>query len=178
LEDSACEIYGLLGVVLLLDECGADCVRRCRYVHHEGKVEIWFGENWGVVSSCFKVLKFCSQVSSQTNLANFFSSLIIGLVLSANLGRKREMAVNLATSRCTSLTFVGLLISIIAWHFSGFASIPRCVSMKQRNLPLSTPKVHFSRLSLMLYVRRALKTSAKSAECCLGLGDFTMISST
>jgi len=88
------------------------------------------------------------------------------------------MAVNLPTSRCTSLTFVGLLMSIIAWHFSGFPSIPRFVSMKLRNLPPSTPKVHFSRLSLMLYVRRALKTSAKSAECYLGLGDFTMISST
>jgi len=109
----------------------------------------------GVVSYCFKVLKFCSQVSSQTNLADFFSSLIIGLVLSANLGRKREMVVNLPTSRCTSLTFVGLLMSIIAWHFSGFVSIPRCVSMKPRNLPPSTPKVHFSGLSLMLYVRRA-----------------------
>jgi len=131
-----------------------------------------------VVSSCFKVLKFCSQVSSQTNLADFFSSLIIGLVLSANLGRKREIAVNLPTRRCTSLTFVGLLMLIIAWHFSGLASIPRCVSMNPRNLPPSTPKVHFSGLSLMLYARRALKTSARYAECCLGLGDFTMISST
>jgi len=46
----------------------------------------------GVVSSCFKVLKFCSQVSSQTNLADFFSSLIIGLVLSANLGRELATA--------------------------------------------------------------------------------------
>jgi len=32
----------------------------------------------GVVSSCFKVVKLCSQVSSQTNRADFFSNLIIG----------------------------------------------------------------------------------------------------
>ena len=53
----------------------------------------------GVVRSCFKVLKFCSQVSSQVNLVDFFRSWIIGLVLSANFGRKREMAVSLPTSR-------------------------------------------------------------------------------
>jgi len=67
----------------------------------------------GVVRSCFKVLKFCSQVSSQVNFVDFFRSWIIGLVLSASFGRKREMAVSLPTSRCTSLTFLGLLMSMI-----------------------------------------------------------------
>jgi len=132
----------------------------------------------GGVSSCFKALKFCSQVSSQANLVDFFRSLIIGLVLYANFGRKREMAISLPTSRCTSLMFAGLLISMMAWHFSGLAWIPRCVSIKPRNIPLSTPNVHFSGLSLMLYVRKALKTSARSAECCLTFGDLTMMLST
>jgi len=87
-----------------------------------------------VVSSRFKLLKFCSQVPSQANLADFFSSLIIGLVLYANFGRKLEMAVSLPTSRCTSLTFMGLLMSIIAWHFSRLASIPRCLLLSSRFL--------------------------------------------
>jgi len=143
-----------------------------------GRLRSGLARTGGVVSSCFKVLKFCSQVSSQTNLVDFFRSLIIGLVLSANLGRKREMAVSLPTSRYTSLMFVGLLISIIVWHFSGLASIPRCVSMKPRNFPSSTLNVHFSGLSLMLYVCSALKTSARSAECCLAFGDLMMMSST
>ena len=47
LEDSAGEIYGLLGVVFLLDEGGAECARRCCYVYDEGKAEVWFSENWG-----------------------------------------------------------------------------------------------------------------------------------
>jgi len=132
----------------------------------------------GVVRSCFKVLKFCSQVSSQANLVDFFRSWIIALVLSANFKRKHEMAVSLPTSRCTSLIFAGLLISMMVWHFSGLASIPHCVSMKPRNFPPSTPNVHFSGSSLMLYVRKALKTSVRSAECCLSFGDLTMMSST
>jgi len=131
-----------------------------------------------VVSSCFKVLKFCSQVSSQANLVDFFRSWIISLVLPANFGRKHEMAVSLPTSRCTFLMFTGLLISIMVWHFSGLASIPHCMSIKPRNFPPSTPNVHFSGLSLMLYVRKASKTSARSAECCLAFGRLTMMSST
>jgi len=67
----------------------------------------------GVVRSCFKVLKFCSQVSSQVNFVDFFRSWIIGLVLSANFGRKREMAISLPTRRCTSLIFAGLLMSMM-----------------------------------------------------------------
>ena len=66
----------------------------------------------------------------------------------------------------------------MARHFSGLALIPRCVSMKPRNLPPSTPKVHFSGLSLMLNMRRASKAYARSTECCFGLGDLTIMSST
>jgi len=80
-----------------------------------GRLRSGFVRTRGVVSSCFKLSKFCSQVSSQTNLVDFFRSLIIGLVLYASFGRKREMAVSLPTNRCTSFTFVGLLISIMAW---------------------------------------------------------------
>jgi len=49
----------------------------------------------------------------------------MGWVCSANLGRKREIAVRQPMRRWTSLMVVGLRISIIALHFSGLVSIPR-----------------------------------------------------
>jgi len=65
------------------------------------------------------------------------------------------MAVKQPIRRCTSMILLGLCISMIAVHFSGFASMPPCVSMKPRNLPRSMSKTHFSRLSLRLYCRNA-----------------------
>jgi len=44
----------------------------------------------------------------------------MGLVLSANLGKNLNIAVNHPISRCISLMFVGLLISIMALHFQGW----------------------------------------------------------
>jgi len=58
----------------------------------------------------------------------------MGPVLSANFGRNLDMAVRQPIKRCTSFTFFGLRISIMALHFSGFASIPR-VSMKPKKFP-------------------------------------------
>jgi len=60
---------------------------------------------------------------------------MIGWVCLANLGRKRDMAVRRPMRHCTFLTLLGLHISMMALHFSGLASMPRCVSMKPRNLP-------------------------------------------
>jgi len=56
------------------------------------------------------------------------------------------MAVRRPMRRCTSLTLVGLRISMIALHFSGLASIPGWVSMNLRNLPRSMPNTHLSGL--------------------------------
>jgi len=72
------------------------------------------------------------------------------------------MAVSQPMRRCTSLTLLGLCISIIALHFSGLALMPRCISMKPRNLPRSTPKMHFSVLRQRLYFCNAEKTVDKS----------------
>ncbi|MCI61613.1 hypothetical protein A2U01_0082870, partial [Trifolium medium] len=35
-------------------------------------------------------------------------------------------------------------MSMMAWHFSGFASIPLRVSKNPRNLPACTPKEHLA----------------------------------
>ena len=68
---------------------------------------------------------------------------MVGRVLSANLGRNLDMAARGPIKRCTSFTFVGLRISIMTLHFSRFALIPCCFSMKPKNFSLSTPNTHF-----------------------------------
>jgi len=103
---------------------------------------------------------------------------MMGWVCSANLGRKWEMAVKRPMRHCTSLIMLGLRISIMALHFLGFASMSRYVSMKPRNFPRSTPKMHFSGLSLRLYYRNAENTMDKSCACWWWLGDLTTMSST
>ena len=111
-------------------------------------------------------------------MADFFSSFTMGLVLSASFGRKRAMVVNLPTNLCTSLTLLGLRMSMIVWHFSRLALMPRLVNMNPRNLPPSTLKVHFFGLRRKLYFGMALKTLVRSRACWVGLGDLTTMSST
>ena len=72
----------------------------------------------------FSFWKICSQSSVHMNLVDFLSSRMMGWVCSANLGRKREMAVRRPMRRWTSLTLVGLRISMMALHFLGLASMP------------------------------------------------------
>jgi len=86
----------------------------------------------------------------------------MGWVCSASLGRKREMAVRRPMRRCTSLTLVGLRISMIAFDFSGLASMSRWVSMNPRSLPWLTLKTHLSGLRQRLYCLNAEKTVDRS----------------
>jgi len=51
---------------------------------------------------------------------------MMGWVCSASLGRNLEVAVKRPMKRCTSLILLRLCISMIALHFSRFASMPRC----------------------------------------------------
>jgi len=102
----------------------------------------------------------------------------MGWVLSTNLGKNIDMVVRRPTKHCTSFTFARLRISIMALHFSGFAMIPHCMSMKPKNFLLLTPKMHFSGLSLRLFFRSVVNTSTKSFECCRWLRDLTTMSST
>jgi len=75
------------------------------------------------------------------------------------------MAVRQPISRWTSLTVVGLRISMMALHFSELTSMPRWVNMKPRNLPRSTPNTHLSGFRRRLYWRRAENTASKSLAC-------------
>jgi len=132
----------------------------------------------GEVRVVFSFWKICSQSSVQVNQVDFFRSWIIGWVCSASLGRKREMAVRRPMRRWTSLMVVGLRISIMALHFSGFASMPRWVNIKPRNLPRSTTNTHLFRLRRRFYWRSTKKTAERSSTCWWWLGDLTTMSST
>lgn len=75
----------------------------------------------------------------------------MGLVLSTILGENLDREAIMSASLWASFTFRGLLISKMAWHFSGLTCIPRWVSMKPKKFPPSTLKTHFSGFNLMLY---------------------------
>jgi len=136
---------------------------------------------WRIGGDVGVVLRFwknVSQSSFQENFVDFLRSWIMGQVCTTNFGRNLDIAVRRPIMRWTYLTLVGLHISMIALHFSGLASMLRCVSMKPRNLPLSMPKMNFSGLSLRLCYRSVENTADKSCACCRWLGDLTTMSST
>ena len=56
-------------------------------------------------------------------------------------------------------------MAMIVAHLSGFASIPRSMSMNPKNFPASTPKMHFSGFSLRRYLAIVANNSFKSAVC-------------
>jgi len=103
-----------------------------------------------------------SHRSSHLFTVCFFVILRISLILYVNLGKKRASDIKWPTNRWISLRFLGLLISAMAVHLSGLASIPRAVSIKPRNFPIGTPNTHFSGLRRILYLRTWWKTSLRS----------------
>ena len=121
--------------------------------------------------------KTCSHLSFQEKFTDFLSSWMMGWVCSASFGTNMEMAVKRPIRCWISLILLGLHISMIIVHFSGFTSMSRCVRMKPKNLPRLTPKIHFSGLSLRLYCHKAENIMDKSYACCWWLGDLTTMSS-
>ena len=79
---------------------------------------------------------------------------------------------------CTSLTEIGLLIAIIAAHFSGFTYIPRSVSRNPMNLPASTLNTQFFGFSFNLYLVIVVNSSSRSVTCCSLCWEVTTMSST
>ena len=85
---------------------------------------------WRIGGDFKVVLRFWKtflQSSFQENFVDFFRNWIMGWVYSASFGRNLDMTVRRPIRHCTSLTLVGLRISMIALHFSGLASMPRFV---------------------------------------------------
>ena len=73
------------------------------------------------------------------------------------------------TSFWTFFKSVGMANCDRARILAGFASIPLPDTMKPKSFPAGTPKMHFSGLSLMSYVRRlsnvSLKSSTRDSTC-------------
>ena len=93
---------------------------------------------------CFKSSKDFTCSSPHSMLPQPFSSLKNGRHFSADLEMNRLSEANLPVNFCTPFFVVGGFIYLIASIFSGFASIPLSVIMQPNNLPLRTPKTHFS----------------------------------
>ena len=53
----------------------------------------------------------------------------------------------------------------IAWILSGFVSIPLCETIKPRNFPDDTPKVHLLGFNLILYCLSVSNVSCRSSRC-------------
>ncbi|XP_068476539.1 CASP-like protein 4A1 [Phaseolus vulgaris] len=94
------------------------------------------------------------------------SALEIRMPLSSLADTNLDKAVMRPINYCTSLTEIGLLMNIIAAHFSGFTCIPGSVSRNPKNFPASTPNTHFSRFSFNLYLAIVVHSSSRSATYC------------
>ncbi|MED6135142.1 hypothetical protein PIB30_043409 [Stylosanthes scabra] len=67
-----------------------------------------------------------------------------GAAFMADVAKNLKRAASLPVRACTSFKDVGCFMEMMAWHFSGLASIPLLVSMNPRNFPASTAKAHFA----------------------------------
>lgn len=77
-----------------------------------------------------------------------------------------SIATRPSISLCTSFIFRSGFMSILALIFSVLASIIFFGHIKPKNLPKSTQKAHFIRLSFILYCQSTTKASSGLAICC------------
>ena len=63
----------------------------------------------------------------------------------------------------TSLIVAGASMAMMAFIFSGLASIPRLLTMNPSSFPEGMPKTHLVGLSFLRNFRRLLKVSSRSA---------------
>src|SRR6185312_4902636 len=96
---------------------------------------------------CLRSSKAFACSSPHSKLPEPFSALKNGRHFSADFDMNRLSEANLLVNFCTPFLVVGGFIRLMASIFSGFASIPLSVIMHPNNLPLQTPKTHFSGFS-------------------------------
>lgn len=106
-------------IINFLDQGFTNGIGGSNNVNQQGLVISSLQKIGGDVNICFSCSNFSWHVSFQTNFVDFFNNLIMGLVLSANLGKNRDIFVNHPIRHYTSFTFLWLLISIIDWQFYG-----------------------------------------------------------
>ena len=125
----------------------------------------------------FELCKRCVSFRSPLNLSNFFISRQRGNAFSPRREMNRLKAAKQPVSFWTSCTRTGRFIQRIAPTFSGFASIPHSETRKLSDLPPRTPNVHFDGLSLISYLLRLAKVSARSVSRSEPLRDLTTMAS-
>ena len=112
------------------------------------------------------VIKYCFRLSKAIVYSFVHSNFFL-----RSLGNGKHLSVDRETNllkvavhplRCwTSFTFVGGDISIVAFIFSGFTSMPFCDTIKPRNFPNGTVKMHFDGFNFMFYFQRVSKVSSR-----------------
>ena len=102
-----------------------------------------------------------SHYDVHLKLFSFLNNAKKGSTFQADATKNLEKEAILPINHWTSLTKVELFISKIAWHLSGFASIPLYMSIKPKNFPASIAKTHFCGFNLNLCLRRQLKTVSR-----------------
>jgi hypothetical protein len=78
-------------------------------------------------------------------------------------------------SFCTSLMHVGAFMLVMVEIFSGLASMPRWLMIKQSSLSDGTPKTHLFGLSFQRYSRKDAKVSSRLA---MSMSEFLVLTTT
>ena len=108
--------------------------------------------SWNAASHLLVHVKACLRVLKK------------GRHLSVTLETKWLRAATLLVSFCTSLTFLGEVMSSMAFTFFGLASIPCYNTIKPRNFPEETPNKHFVGFNLIRYHLKVLKVSSRLSK--------------
>ena len=116
----------------------------------------------GVIKYCFRLSKAIVHSFVHSNF--FLRSLKNGKHLFVDRETNLLRVAICPLKHWTSFTFVGGDISIIALILFGFALIPLYDTIKPRNFPDSTTKMHLDRFGFMLYFRRVSKVSSRSVK--------------
>jgi hypothetical protein len=146
------------------DEDCTDHIGGGRDVEEELFLRDWWSHDGCVVKDSLRASNVFWASSSHTNLSAFFNSFKKGKLFSSSFLMKRPRAAIIHVSFMTSFLLDGLAILRIASTFVGFASMPRCPTIKPRSNPEGTPNTHLVGLSFHWNSRRLAKVPLRSDE--------------
>lgn len=103
---------------------------------------LWWVRICGNVRNNLILEKASSHSLVHSNFSFFFRATKKRKALSSAQERKQDKVVRQSVICWTSLTLAGLLMLMMAWNLSRFASTALFVNMKLRNFPTCTLKKH------------------------------------
>ena len=125
----------------------------------------------------FELCERCVSFRSPLELVRFLHQSVKRQCLFTEARDESTQSGQTTSKLLTSCTRTWRFNRRIAPTFSGFASIPHLETRKLSNLPPGTPNVHFDGLSLISYLLRLAKLSARSVSRLEPLCDLTTMSS-